>query len=252
MLRDAGLFLVYLGIESGVESGLEVLSKEMTVEQNLSAVETLKQVRILFGYGFMLFDPSSTFESIRENIGFLRLIVGDGSAAGTFSRMLPYGGTPIRDQLQKEGRLHSDVTRPDYLFLDPRINDYHRLLSQTVRPWIHGEGLSYQLNYAWDELETVCRLVRGIDGVELYRNALRSLTKESNERLFQLVEDSTIAFESGDSSLLDPEIARTYCDANIERLIDLRNRFIADNIYCLRDASKVDCKAGPTIAPQVH
>ena len=153
---------------------------------------------------------------------------------------------------QADTRDFFEQERPDYVFLDPRINDYHRLLTQIVRPWIHGEGLSYQLNYAWDELETVCRLVRGIDGVESYRNALRSLTKESNERLFQLVEDSSIAFEGGDDSFLDPEIALTYCDANIARLIDLRNRFIADNIYLLRDASSADCTAGPVIAPQVH
>ena len=37
LLRDAGLFLVYMGIESGNESGLEVLFKEMTVAENLAA-----------------------------------------------------------------------------------------------------------------------------------------------------------------------------------------------------------------------
>jgi radical SAM superfamily enzyme YgiQ (UPF0313 family) len=94
-----------MGIESGTEQGLKILNKEMTAHENLFAVQTLKQVGILFSYGFMLFDPSSTFESVRENLNFLRQIVGDGSAAATFCRMLPYGGTPIRDLLQKEGRL---------------------------------------------------------------------------------------------------------------------------------------------------
>ena len=93
-LRDAGLFLVYMGIESGIEQGLKMLHKQMTVEQNLAAVQTLKEPGFDFSYGFMLFDPSSTFESVRENLNFLRQIVGDGSAAATFSRMLPYGGTP--------------------------------------------------------------------------------------------------------------------------------------------------------------
>jgi hypothetical protein len=82
-----------------------------------------------------------------------------GSAAATFSRILPYGGTPIRDQLQKEGRLRGDLTHPDYVFLDARLNDYHRLLSQTVRPWRHGEGLSYQLE------PTRPRLVPNLDVV---------------------------------------------------------------------------------------
>jgi anaerobic magnesium-protoporphyrin IX monomethyl ester cyclase len=253
MLRDAGLFLVYMGIESGVEAGLEVLHKQMTVEQNLTGVQTLKELGILFGYGFMLFDPSSSFESVRENIGFLRQIVGDGSAAACFSRMLPYGGTPIRDQLQKEGRLRGDLTHPDYVFLDPRLNDYHRLLSQVVRPWIHGEGLSYQLNYAWDELETVRRLVPGVVGLEQYRLALQSLTKESNEQLFRLVEESSIAFEAGDRSLLDSAAVQHYCQVNVPRLISLRNNFIAENIYLLHDASRFDpATAGPVIAPQVH
>lgn len=252
MLRDAGLFLVYMGIESGVEAGLQVLHKQMTVEQNLAGVQTLKEVGILFGYGFMLFDPSSSFESVRDNIRFLRAIVGDGSAAATFSRMLPYGGTPIREQLQREGRLRGDLTHPDYVFLDPRLNEYQRLLSHIVRPWIHGEGLSYQLNYAWDELETIRRLVAGVEGLEAYRHDLRSLTRESNERLFRLVEESTTAFEAGDRSMPHSEAVRAYCEGNIARLVERRNHFIAENIYLLRDASRLDCTAGPVLAPQVH
>lgn len=251
-LRDAGLFLVYMGIESGVEAGLEVLHKEMTVQQNLAGVQTLKRAGILFGYGFMLFDPSSSFESVRQNIKFLRQIVGDGSAAATFSRMLPYGGTPIRDQLQREGRLRGDLTHPDYVFLDVRLNEYHQMLSQIVRPWIHGEGLSYQLNYAWDELETVGRLVPSVEGIHAYRTALRSLTRESNEQLFRLVEESSSAFEAGDRSTFDLGAVRRYCEKTLTRLVGLRNSFISHNIYLLRDAAGDNCSSGPVMAPQVH
>jgi anaerobic magnesium-protoporphyrin IX monomethyl ester cyclase len=250
-LRDAGLFLVYMGIESGVEQGLKVLNKEMTVQENLAAVQTLKQLGILFSYGFMLFDPSSTFASVRENTGFLRQIVGDGAAAATFCRMLPYGGTPIRDLLQQEGRLRGDLTHPDYDFLDRRLNDYHRLFNQAVGPWIHNEGISNELNYAWDELETVRRLVPGIHGLDAYTTALRSLTKESNEKLFQLVEESTLAFERGDNSLLDPAAVRIYCEQIESRLISMRNDFVAENIYLLKDASANGANR-PVMAPQIH
>lgn len=252
MLRDAGLFLVYMGIESGVDSGLEILYKQMTVEQNAAGVQTLKDLGIMFGYGFMLFDPSSSFDSVRENIGFLRRIVGDGTAAATFSRMLPYGGTPIRDRLQQEGRLRGDLTRPDYVFLDPRLDEYYPLLTRTVRPWIHGEGLSYQLNYAWDELATVRRLVPGVDGITDYSAALRTLTRDSNERLFRLVEDTSLAFEAGDRAPFDPDAVRRYCETSAARLVALRNAFIAHNIYLLRDASRFDAAHGPVMAPQLH
>ncbi len=251
-LRDAGLFLVYMGIESGVESGLEVLYKQMTVEENLAAVRILKQLGILFSYGFMLFDPSSSFESVRENIGFLRQIVGDGSAAATFCRMLPYGGTPIRDLLEKEGRLRGDLTHPDYDFLDLRLNEYHRLLSQAVRPWIHNEGLSNRMNYAWDELETIRRLVPDVEGSEVYATALRALIAEGNDQLFRLVEESSAAFEQGDRSTLDPGAIRGYCQKMEERLVRIRNQFIAENIPSLVDAISPDCAHGPVMTPQIH
>jgi radical SAM superfamily enzyme YgiQ (UPF0313 family) len=251
-LRDAGLFLVYMGIESGNEQGLEVLYKQMTVEDNLRAVRILKHLGITFSYGFMLFDPSSTFQSVRENIGFLRQIVGDGSAAATFCRMLPYGGTPIRDQLEREGRLRGDLTHPDYDFLDPRLNEYHRLLSRTVRPWIHNQGLSYQLNYAWDEFETVRRLVPGVEGGDAYADDLREMVRESNEKLFRLVEESVAAFEQGDRSGLDPDAVLAYCHEMDARLVRTRNRFISENIPSLVDAVGADCSSGPVMTPQIH
>ena len=251
-LRDAGLFLVYMGLESGDEEGLKVLNKEMTVEQNLMAAQMLEQLGILVSYGFMLFDPSSSFESVRRNISFLRQIVGDGRAAAVFSRMLPYGGTPIRDRLRKEGRLRGDLTHPSYDFLDLRLNEYHRLLSQTVRPWLHNQGFSYELNYAWDEFETVRRLAPDVQGADDYRTSLRTLTAESNERLFRLVEESSLAFEHGDRSRLDSRTVRDYCEKSRARLLDMRNGFIAENMDLLTETVAPDCADGPVMTPQMH
>jgi len=251
-MREAGLFLVYMGIESGVNQGLEILFKQMTVEQNIAAVDTLKRLDIVLSHGFMLFDPSSTFDSIRENISFLRRIVGDGSAAAVFSRMLPYGGTPIRDRLAQEGRLRGDLTHPDYDFLDLRINEYHRLLTRAVRPWIHHQGLAYSLSNCSDELETIDRLAPGGRGVEGYRAALRELTAECNAHLFRLVEESSLAFEAGDASLLDVEPVRTYCERKFARLMDLRGDFMDKNVDDLVATIIAGQTDGPILTPQLH
>lgn len=251
-LRDAGLFLVYMGLESGVEGGLDILFKQTSVEQNIHAVETLKQLGIAWNYGFMLFDPSSTFASIRENAAFLREIVGDGSTAAVFSRMLPYGGTPIRQTLEREGRLRGDLTHPDYVFLDPRINDYHRRLTIAVRPWIHNRGLSYSLANSVDELETIARLAPAAVGCGEYRSALRALTAESNERLLQLVERSSLAFERGDVGPLDPAPVADYCKKNLNRLDDLRHDFLTRNMDVLITSITGAPTNHPVMMPQVH
>jgi anaerobic magnesium-protoporphyrin IX monomethyl ester cyclase len=251
-MREAGLFLVYMGIESGNDTGLEILFKQMTIQQNLDAIATLKELNIVYSYGFMLFDPSSTFESVRENIGFLRRIVGDGSSPAVFSRMLPYGGTPIRDLLAKEGRLRGDLTHPDYDFIDLRLNEYYRLLRDAIRPWIHNQGLSNQLSYTWDELETFDRLTPGLRGAYDYRKALAKLTAQANERLFRFVEESSLAFERDDRFLLDPKPIAAYCERARTKMVDLRNVFVADNLDLLTHQINADCSSGPVLRPQVH
>ena len=86
-LRDAGLYVVYLGIESGNETGLRALNKQLRLDDSLRAVRILTDLDLCFTYGFMLFDPSSTFDSVRENMAFLRRITRGRRRAG---RVLPY------------------------------------------------------------------------------------------------------------------------------------------------------------------
>jgi len=196
-MRDAGLYLVYMGLESGSEEGLEILNKGITVEQNLHAVEMLKSIGVMFEYGFMLFDPSSTFESVRSNLHFLRQIVGDGSTAATFCRMLPYDGTPIKDELARTGRLRGDVCNPDYDFLDPRLGEFYEGLTAVVdiQGWIHGfRALSLQLSWAWHEVAVMEKLFPALPGMAAYKQTLREITSASNELLFRVVEDTSYVF----------------------------------------------------------
>jgi radical SAM superfamily enzyme YgiQ (UPF0313 family) len=110
-----GLMCVYLGVEAGNLPSLRTLNKHVTVEQNLAAIQMLKQHNVLFSIGFMLFDPSSTVETLRENINFLQRVSLGGSYPVNFCKMLPYAGTPIEDRLVKEGRLKGSIIAPDLL-----------------------------------------------------------------------------------------------------------------------------------------
>ena len=231
-MRDAGLFLVYMGLESGSEAGLETLAKGVDVQQNLAAVRVLKALGLTFEFGFMLFDPSTTFASIRDNIAFLRTIVGDGSNAAVFCRMLPYDGTPIKVTLAREGRLRGDVCDPDYDFLDLRINALYDELSELVHVagWIHGHrALSPKINWAWNELAVLDRLFPALHGRVAYERALRAITRASNELLFRLVLDITAAHESGGSHRWTDARLAGPCDRLLERLATARDGFVARN-----------------------
>ncbi len=55
--RGPGLIAVYLGVESGSPDGFRTLSKRVTVERNLAAVDRLKRIGVTFNMGFMPLDP---------------------------------------------------------------------------------------------------------------------------------------------------------------------------------------------------
>jgi anaerobic magnesium-protoporphyrin IX monomethyl ester cyclase len=199
-MKEAGLYYVYMGLESGSEDGLDTLNKNITVAQNIRAVEVLKSLGLVYEFGFMLFDPSTSFDSVRDNVAFLRQIAGDGSASAAFCRMLPYDGTPIKDELKAAGRLKGDVCDPDYDYLDPRVDDYFAALTGLLRltGWIHGNpGLSPQLKFAWNEYGIMERLFPALSDIQAYKAALKAVTAASNEMLFQVIEDISYAITEG-------------------------------------------------------
>lgn len=231
-MRDAGLYLVYMGLESGSDEGLRTLHKQTTVEQNIRAVDTLKELGILFDFGFMMLDPSSTFESIDANVKFLRRIVGDGYQAAEFCRMIPYDGTPIKDALAKEGRLRGDVCNPDYDFLDPRLERFFQQVNEAlnVTGWIHGlEALSPNLKFAWSEYAIMERLTPSLPGLTGYRSTLREITKDSNEVLFGVVDELADACRAGTRIAIDREELAERSRAFVARVIGERNAFVELN-----------------------
>ncbi|HML14512.1 MAG TPA: radical SAM protein [Xanthobacteraceae bacterium] len=228
-MRDAGMYMVYMGLESGSDEGLAALNKSITVEQNLAAVETLKNLGLVFDFGFMLLDPSSTFESVLDNVKFLRRIVGDGYMAAEFCRMIPYDGTPIKEQLAQEGRLRGDVCRPDYDFLDPRLTEFYVAVNEllNVTGWIHGlKALSPQIKYAWTEVAVIERLYPSVRDLPTYRAKLQGITRASNAVLCDVVEGLAHDFMAGRKLSYSQQALHEQCGRFVDDLLSSRNAFI--------------------------
>lgn len=147
-LMAGGLTHVYMGVESGDEASLATMNKKLGPQRHVRAGEILKSLGLSFDFGFMLMEPYSTFETIRNNIAFLDAFVGDGWSVAPFCRMLPYAGTPIRERLVKEGRLTGSEFQPDYRFLDPKLDIYYEWMIETFhRRNFTAEGLCHLLRY---------------------------------------------------------------------------------------------------------
>jgi hypothetical protein len=138
--------------------------------------------------GFMLLDPSSSVETIRENIDFLRTVSADGYFPISFCKMLPYAGTPIEAELRLAGRLKGTAAQPYYDFLDPDLDCFDYL----VKKIFHRRNSTAEGNIAHlQNASLYFRLAASPDDrglTEVVEAELRRLTTRSNKMALETLE----------------------------------------------------------------
>jgi len=198
LMKSHGLFLVFLGIEDGTDSGLIRLNKGMTVAKSLNGIEILKKLEIGFDYGFMLFQPSSTYRSVNDNLDFLREICGNGCTPVTFLKMLPYFETRIEKELRKEGRLKGKPGFLDYDFLDDSMNYYYESTTEYLMEWLRdSDGLLSISRWARNYISVFSQYFVLTPEVHLLSSNITKIVSKSNLFLLDNMKELAVLFESG-------------------------------------------------------
>jgi hypothetical protein len=73
-----------------------------------------------------------------------------------------------------------------------------------------------------------------------YKDTLREITSNSNEALFQVVEDTSYVYSHGRPRRWSSEELRSLCESFVNRLVDNRDAFILRNQDRLLDALQRD------------
>jgi len=205
-LVEAGLRHVYLGVESGDPDALKTLNKMITPEVHHRAGQVLRGLGISFDFGFMLLNPWSTVEQVRNNLQFLREFCDGGYTVAGFCRTLPYVGTPMERKMRDEGRLTGPALEADYTFLDPRLD---ALWDFSL---VAFAGRNYGKDATWDRLRTLlfeARLDYPRPRDEDYLAAGQRLAATSNRLLLDIAEEALDRIEgmetpsAGDPALID-------------------------------------------------
>jgi anaerobic magnesium-protoporphyrin IX monomethyl ester cyclase len=196
-LQEVGLFLTYLGIESGNQTSLNTLNKQLTVSDHLQAVDTLNRLGISYEMGFMLFDPSSTFDSVRENLTFLQRICGDGSTPIVFCKTIPYAETDIEQMLLKQGRMKGSIISPDYDLGDWRLESYCRFLHTMFEEWMFtNNGLMAKLRWHRFELAVLKKFYPSIQNLDTYSRFVKEMVALSNRLFLDFANTTLDMYES--------------------------------------------------------
>jgi anaerobic magnesium-protoporphyrin IX monomethyl ester cyclase len=95
LLRDTGCEWVSLGIESGDDEILKRSRKNMTVQDNYHAVQSIAKREIDIRGFFIIGLPGESEKTARETIKFAKFLKGEGLTDAQFYMMTPFPGTPI-------------------------------------------------------------------------------------------------------------------------------------------------------------
>jgi anaerobic magnesium-protoporphyrin IX monomethyl ester cyclase len=107
-LKQAGVFQIQFGLESGSQRVLDYIKKDMALEQAKNAVELCKKHGIMVDGSFMIGIPTETEEELKMTEEWIKQLKPDYCGLKVFH---PYPGTELYDQCVVEGRF----TPPDTL-----------------------------------------------------------------------------------------------------------------------------------------
>jgi radical SAM superfamily enzyme YgiQ (UPF0313 family) len=199
-MKRCGLFLVYLGIESGTDEGLRFMNKNTEVRRTLNGVRILKSLKIMYDYGFMLFDPSTTMETIRSNLAFLKEVIGDGSSPLGFGKMRPYAETKVEADLSKQGRLIDRRGSEDYNFLYQAVNQLYPVVTKLFLDWIGShEGVTNLSKWVRYYLSVYKRFYGSGNGIKTIESHAKAVISEANHFALNLIGDICDALENGET-----------------------------------------------------
>ena len=128
-LMNYGLISVYLGIEAANDYSLNLFNKKYTVTDIYKTLGIFNDLNLPYEFGFMILHPYCTFDTIAEDLIFLKNISGSGLSNIHFTKMIPYAGTQIEKKMIEENRFKGSISNPDYFYLDERIDYYQLFLS---------------------------------------------------------------------------------------------------------------------------
>ena len=196
LMKNNGLFQIFLGIEDGTDEGLKRLNKNIPSGKIMLGVDVLRKLNLDYDFGFMLFQPSSDFQSINKNLLFLETICRGGYTPVTFLKLLPYYDTRVERELVREGRLKMAPGVRDYDFLEEAVNQYYNFTFSSFNEWLlSGEGAANISNWG-STYYSIYRNTLGADEdyVRLRRN-FKNIVSDGNSIILGYMIELSSFFE---------------------------------------------------------
>lgn len=133
-LKEAGVDILVIGVESGIDRELQSYGKNTASDLNATTVHRLDALGIFFPLlGHMMFSPFLRLGELRKKVAFLQVIHRTWDYLNMSNNVLVYYGTAFHDLIRQKGlvkkeeKLSGFVT---YRYEDDRVEDIAKAMGQ--------------------------------------------------------------------------------------------------------------------------
>ncbi len=121
LLRKSGMIGALIGAESANQHSLNIYNKHTTPEDNEKVITLFREYGINVEIGFIMFNPYSTFEGIRQDLNFLANYGFAYIISNISSQYAMAKGCALYEKIKADGLLADEDDVYGYRFVDERI-----------------------------------------------------------------------------------------------------------------------------------
>jgi len=126
LMQSMGAIRVYVGIETNSHEGVVSLNRGIDAEGNRRALRAFRDCGLYCTFNVLIFDPDATLSGVEQNLEFMEEF---SDIPFNFCRAEVYAGTPLKEILERQGRLMGDYLAWGYQMRDPRVELLFRIVS---------------------------------------------------------------------------------------------------------------------------
>lgn len=135
LMKQAGFERLLIGVESADNKALDKLQKDETIEEMEAAIDLILNQGMSVVVGFMIFNPYTTRETLKQDLAFLRR---RGFPVALSKALRVFDGVPLQGYLDEEGRLIACNPFEGYheYIMPPDISAIYMGMKQLSVAWI--------------------------------------------------------------------------------------------------------------------
>ena len=241
MLKSAGVDILVIGVESGVERELRSYKKRTTVQMNIDNIKRLDKFEKFFPLmGHMMFSPYLELEDILKKVEFLTKINRGWDYLNMSNNLLVYPGTAYHSMILKDGLaieceyLFSTVP---YRYIDDRVKNVANEIGNLKIRCSEVAGL-YVLLHDVKNIEARYynkinrHLWENKDSFELYKSAINNILNRAQSVYSKYLVDLVELAKCSWSTKKADEIFKEQISDTIPKIYsitrNIKNNFIED------------------------